>query len=465
MVQLNDKFYTTKDLRMSECVNVNYEDELVLLTDPNLKKWLLINSGMCEIIKKCDGNTTVSEIISKLKKQYPNNYNEEMSKNIIQVLNSLYNENLIFKSKKECDEHITHENKDKFNSLYIEITSKCNLKCRHCFGEFQNNSFNEISKDKIFNILSEAKNLGAENIVLSGGEPLLHKDFIEICTNALEMDFTTIISTNGLLINEKILSLFNNSPKLKIQFSLEGINKETHEALRGKCSFKPTINAIKLLIDNGFADRISISTTIFKQNVQEIESIVQWCIKNKIKKISFKKLFREGRADLNWSDLIISNDDNEIIEYFTNTLNSILEKYEDKISITGYPSEKSFKLNSLINLKYPCPLGASIRIDSIGNVYPCQLLNTKEFIIGNIYKSSLEKVLNSDELENLFDLARSRMKKISKCSNCKFLHFCGGGCMAQSLLDYNTVYSEYTYCNFRHSVLNKKLRQSLVSDS
>lgn len=93
MVQLNDKFYTTKDLRMSECVNVNYEDELVLLTDPNLKKWLLINSGMCEIIKKCDGNTTVSEIISKLKKQYPNNYNEEMSKNIIQVLNSLYNEN------------------------------------------------------------------------------------------------------------------------------------------------------------------------------------------------------------------------------------------------------------------------------------------------------------------------------------------------------------------------------------
>lgn len=150
--------------------------------------------------------------------------------------------------------------------ILIDPTTSCNLRCIGCWaGEYQQHF--SLGKDLMDRIIREAKDLGIYFITVSGGEPFLSKDFIEVVEKHDDVLFH--VYTNGTLIDEKmakkIVELGNIAPAI----SIEGFEKETDER-RGKGVYAKVMRTMDLLRENGAIFGFSITAT--RKNIDVITS-------------------------------------------------------------------------------------------------------------------------------------------------------------------------------------------------
>ncbi len=146
--------------------------------------------------------------------------------------------------------------------LELQITSKCNLRCKHCYiGDVKPG---QLSIGQIAAILEEFEEMQGLRVLITGGEPLLHSEFWEINAILPRFSLRKVLFTNGTLLNEEVFAKLNVD---EIQISVDGF-AETHDSLRGKGTFVQTMAAVDLAIRSGFG--VSVSTMIHKKNPGDI---------------------------------------------------------------------------------------------------------------------------------------------------------------------------------------------------
>ncbi len=149
--------------------------------------------------------------------------------------------------------------------LELQITDRCNLRCRHCYlGEGHGR---DLPFEKIKNILEEFEEIQGLRLLISGGEPFLHPYFWELNEILRDYEFRSILLSNGTLITEEI------ARRLKVhevQLSLDGM-KEGHESIRGKGTFERVLQAIDFLQEAGV--KVSIATMIHRYNLKEFDKL------------------------------------------------------------------------------------------------------------------------------------------------------------------------------------------------
>ncbi|RJQ41843.1 MAG: radical SAM protein [Nitrospiraceae bacterium] len=161
--------------------------------------------------------------------------------------------------------HVIKSPKPSLRYLELQVTDRCNLKCKHCYiGQRQDN---ELSLSRIRKILHEFEQMQGLRVLITGGEPLLHSRFEEINEMLPQFFIRKILFTNGLLLSKKILKSLNAD---EIQISIDGLEK-AHESLRGKGTFKKAIEAVKNAIDTGF--EVSISTMVHSENLGDFDKM------------------------------------------------------------------------------------------------------------------------------------------------------------------------------------------------
>lgn len=149
--------------------------------------------------------------------------------------------------------------------LELQINRRCNLKCKHCYIGMQEAI--ELSIKDIELILAEFEAMQGLRLLLTGGEPLLHREFAQINKILTDYAFRKILFTNGLLLTRNILETLNVD---ELQISVDGL-ESGHEALRGKGTFRKTIKAIKMAVKAGFS--VSVSTMIHSKNLEEFDGM------------------------------------------------------------------------------------------------------------------------------------------------------------------------------------------------
>jgi len=149
--------------------------------------------------------------------------------------------------------------------LELQITDSCNLKCRHCYiGERKNA---ELSPMRIKKILTEFEEMQGLRVLITGGEPLVHSRFGEINKMLPHFFIRKVLFTNGLLLSKKLLEKLNID---EIQISIDGLEK-AHDAMRGKGTFRKTVEALKNAVSSGF--EVSVSTMIHPANLGDFNEM------------------------------------------------------------------------------------------------------------------------------------------------------------------------------------------------
>lgn len=152
--------------------------------------------------------------------------------------------------------------------LIASITSRCNLHCTGCYSRANDNEpSNQLSADEWEDIFTQARDLGISFIVLAGGEPLLRKDVILRATKFPEILFP--IFTNGTMLDEDYLKLFDENRNLVPVISIEGDESLT-DLRRGEGVYKKLLNGMELMGKKNLA--FGASLTFSKVNLTNLLS-------------------------------------------------------------------------------------------------------------------------------------------------------------------------------------------------
>ena len=149
--------------------------------------------------------------------------------------------------------------------LLVHVTDRCNLRCRHCFaGEAGSR---ELKASQINGLAEEFASLQGLRFIVSGGEPLRHRDFWEMNDRLPEHPFRSILLTNGTLLDRPSARALRFH---EVQVSIDGLERG-HEALRGPGSFRKALRAVELIAEAGLD--LSVATMVHRANLGELEAL------------------------------------------------------------------------------------------------------------------------------------------------------------------------------------------------
>lgn len=303
--------------------------------------------------------------------------------------------------------------KPQLTNLHIEITSKCNERCVHCYIP-HDNKVSDIEPDLFYDILKQCKNMRLLHLTLSGGEPMLHKNFCDFLRKCKEYDFSVNVLSNLTLLNDEIITEMKRNPLLGVQVSLYSMNSNIHDEItQMKGSFEKTINAILKLIENNIP--LQISCPIMKQNKNCYGDVKNWAKKHKIHVgDDYTIIARYNHTTQNLSNRLSINEVKEVINNIVVNDRKYLEKME---------REAEKKKNTSVN-DFVCSVcHSSICIAENGNVYPCA--GWQDNIVGNVKKTSLKDIWeNSEKVQYLRGLRRQDFPKCIQCPEKDFCTMC-----------------------------------------
>ena len=152
------------------------------------------------------------------------------------------------------------------DTLWFQVSGTvCNLACRHCFISCSptNHAHAMMDLAAVQAYLAQAESLGVREYYFTGGEPFLNPEIIGILRAALLQGPCSVL-TNGTLITAKrsqdLKALGDGSPySLEIRLSLDGLNREDNDAVRGEGSFDRILEAIRHLAEAGINPVITIT--------------------------------------------------------------------------------------------------------------------------------------------------------------------------------------------------------------
>jgi mycofactocin radical SAM maturase len=331
-----------------------------------------------------------------------------------------------------------------------EITSACNLRCKHCLSDSGKPLSNELSTEEVKELIDSLAMMKVFYINFSGGEPLVRPDIFEILEYASKKSIGIDLLTNGALITKEVISRFENTNIFHVQISLDGIGK-THDAFRGiNGSYERAIKAIKLLRDANYG--VSISSAVTKQNLDEIPKIIDLAVDLGANLYKTTLFMPAGRGKKNVDDLVLTPHDAKRLAFM------MIEKKKevgDRITISNeeiYPWLTEPSGNSTAGMS-PAPdsskvgctaANSSLYITPDGKIAPCPFL--REFTAGNIRKEELKGIWNDSSTFGIFrNIKQGDLK--GKCGRCDHLGIrCYGGCRAAAYAHNGDLYAEDPLC-------------------
>jgi len=185
--------------------------------------------------------------------------------------------------------------------LFFEITSKCNLNCLHCGSDCSSyNSPKELTKDEwinFINYLSINFDPKSITIVITGGEPLMYENIIEIGSYITKKGFRWGIVSNGYLLDELKYNTLIDSGIKYATISLDGL-EDSHNYLRNiNTGYEKVINAIKLI--NSSKNLTDVVTCVYEKNLSQLDAVADLLISLKVKRWRLFSIISKGRASEN----------------------------------------------------------------------------------------------------------------------------------------------------------------------
>jgi uncharacterized protein len=320
------------------------------------------------------------------------------------------NENTALASLMSLQKSVMPE-KTCLNNLYLHLTFACQLHCTHCYAQAEKTSKAEMSPGSLETLLGEARQTGFRQVVITGGEPLLHSERNKLL--ALLNRVKPTVRPMNLVLRTNLAMRLNDAELAKIAgafhqvvVSIDG-GREAHDARRGPGSYDAAVANMdafqRLARSNSNAAEVSIAAVL---RSQEIEGEPGWAVgklaeRLNIRRTRFRPLLPLGRA----------------AEWDEPPQSEALGGYLDPMELI----ESGFRPVA------SCGLGQNLYVEPSGESFPCYSYHRPHAYLGNVIKNGLAAIIGADQFR---DLSRHTVDTNHFCRQCEYRYLCGGACRA-----------------------------------
>lgn len=271
-------------------------------------------------------------------------------------------------------------------SVQYELTSKCNMYCRHCYNRSGDNQSDKMDIQQWKKLSKElTANGGIFQCILSGGEPLLLDDDLFEIMDILDADGTIfILITNGYLLTKEIIKKLKKYRYQWIQVSIDGASAKTHDELRQKAgSWEKAVNAALMVADAGLP--LAIAHSIIPNEIDELPKMAGLAYQCGASLFIVGEVFPSGRAAIN-TELLLNMEQKvrlwDIVEKMSLFYNGRM--------VVARSTDIKIQLNEVMELP-----NTGIIVRPNGDI---RLECTAPFVIGNVLTSSfLEQWTNGKD--------------------------------------------------------------------
>ena len=300
------------------------------------------------------------------------------------------------------------------SEISIEILQRCPNRCIYCSSHSNPQAPHLIPFEIIKNVIDDAKSLGCKIVCLSGGEPFLHPQILDIISYIAKQQLTCYVYTSGIYMKDEVYSSVPNEyieairgMVDKVIFNVEADSSALYDQIMG--TDVGGFDMMKKSIIDCVSSGLVVETHVvpMQVNFKHLRSIFEMCYQLGVSKVSILRLVLQGRALENLSLVKLSGKDNREV---TKLIKALYESYKGKVRI-GLPYSDS-------NCRIYCKAASDkINVRYDGNVYPCEvfkddLLNTK---LGcepdNVWKDSFYDIYQNSPYLNVVRKSIDAFKK------------------------------------------------------
>lgn len=306
-----------------------------------------------------------------------------------------------------CGKGVIRPN-DFLRSIHFEIASACNERCVHCYIPHECKT-KTIDSGLFYKILEAGRELNIIHVTLSGGEPLLHQDFVHFLEKCRDLDLSVNVLSNLTLLTDSIFTEMIKNPLLSVQTSIYSMDSSVHDSITHlEGSLEKTKNAVIKLVSAGIP--VQISCPIMKQNKNSFQDVIQWGKKHNIAVAMEPIIFASyDHTGDNLANRISLEDLGCVLD------KQLQEGYAEFLHEAAIEKESLTEDNPICSV---CRYSFCVSVE--GNMFPCAGWQTN--ILGDLNSESLQDIWElSPKIQNLRKIKR---KDFLKCVKCKDRGYC-----------------------------------------
>lgn len=297
------------------------------------------------------------------------------------------------------------------NNLYVHLTFQCQLRCRHCYAMAIPSNGEFMPPGRLMELVLAAKEMGFRQVILTGGEPLIHPKLDELLKSLENLKVTVapmhiVLRSNFVrdLSDERIDKISRAFTKVIV--SVDG-GREPHDERRGQGAYEATVrNLTRYQSQSGGipnAAELSLACVCSCEGAAGSlgDDVRRLAEDLDIRQVRFRPVLPIGKAETcdkppaSESPRGFGDNDQTLIIGFTPSIS--------------------------------CGLGQNLYVEPNGKAFPCYAFRKPHAILGDVFEQGLEAIIFSNGFR---DLSRHTVETNSKCKKCPFRYLCGGACRA-----------------------------------
>ena len=336
-------------------------------------------------------------------------------------------------------------------SVDLDITSRCNLKCKYCFHRTSPaDTGGELPASDWIQFIEELGRCAVMDVTLGGGEPFIRDDLPKIIDAIVKNRMRFSILSNGGLITPAIASYIASTGRCNyVQISVDGSNAEVHERIRGPGSFQGAVSGIKILQSAGV--NVTSRVTIHRYNLADLENIAHFLLDEiGMGSISTNSACYLGLARENEEEVSLTPDEQCIA---MERILTLAKRYNNRITAAAGPLSLGRNYQEMENARisratipgrgYLTGCGcmwSKMAVRPDGMMVPCGMLAHIE--LGRINEVPLTDIWqHHPEFTRLRERYKIPLSTFPECRDCGYQMMCTGNCPASGYTRTGNVYA------------------------
>lgn len=320
------------------------------------------------------------------------------------------------------------------------MTRTCNLHCRHCYMDADaKRHTGELTTADAKHFIDDLAAFHVPALLMSGGEPLVRKDFFELAEYASAHGVRPTLSTNGTLIDEDAAKKIKAAGVAYVGVSLDG-PQHVNDEFRGKAgAYTAAMRGIQNCVAVG--QRVGLRFTINKANVDHLDEIFDFIEQEHIDRACFYHLVYAGRGEAMADEDVTPEESRRAMDTIIRRTRDYEARGIEKEILTvdnhcdgvylyltakrDGDEELAARIWELISMNGGNRSGIAFgEVDPEGNVHPDQF--TRHYTFGNVRERSFGEIWRDESTPILAGLKDRKPLLKGRCAKCRFLAQCNG---------------------------------------